>query len=1199
MLNQEEFFNLSKEIKSGFGLRRQFLFIGKNYKAEQLPAALCKQNWSAVLTTSDNEKILSYFYKSDRNVICVNKASMEIEPNTEDMPVIFLHKVDESNDWHDDTTFVGTLISVIEAIRGSIDTLYTVGLYSDELNIKNICRWIPTYFMGQKQLPEHEIPNLKVYEEDLSAFFDESDETNDLWEEEQYGSNENIFFKNGKYVSLSDDVLMNTRRFLTLATEAIVDRNSPVGDKQMSLAFENFLKLSPTEGPQWYGYTPKTNFHVKRPFEDAFVDLVTKALNGETPTKKKYDPTAPIVLMGPPASSKTITLGSLAYRIFSRHNNPIIFIKNYDIDPNDENNFDLLDCLMSNIDDLDGDAKNLLIWDGSSNKNTIAAAISIANKLHNRGRKFVMVCSSYQYSLKEKSENIICYDNNNQTWSRSDIHDDSAQYVCVRNEMQCHIITSYRTATPDEIEAIKDRYKKYAGIDNINESMLPSDGVSDIFVFFYRLAYFLRNPLEKGLKTEQLNISNMYDKELRKIFERRSGLTLGDIRPKFFEKFGLKSSDLNDENKEEYPRENFNKFQECIALFSQFKIKTPRGLAMALLDKKNVGLAYSTDNERIYRFVEEDIPWIHLASVKGELFFEFRNAEEARLYIQEQFKDDCRRCMDLILSLFDTYMEYKKPNKTIVKCFSDLLKELGPNREWALNYESKFAKDFNDYFNTHMDEVIDKLDILIKHDLDFVYSLTLNKITLCREHYGDKSVFTPQLLAVKEECVKVYTDRMEKLASTISFTDGRITDIENHPYANEYKIQKNQMINELTNCNVALFDCQRKYVKYCNDNDILPSEKWKTPSFRPSFVILFDELIKIIYSEPQNGYYYNAVFKIYQRHRSTIFKTDYDVLSRLENIIETSLTITINDRGANGNDEIGEHISQIKEEMCDTKITLEKVKNHDDSIADFLDYHDRMIEKGSAASICFIVSTELLRNGIIGQDRALCKNNFSDEELEFCKTVRDYMMSDEIYEIVNKDHKALQTLFRICWICNEKKDPYADFDKERRTSSMNADEWLQINEICRNYIKVCDYKNIESSYFLNYIYALSMVQIALLSDTGIADGFSRGIEIVNNLNEKKFLGAKRMRVPFLICNDKGEPFTFNFTLIDIKNDNNGIMKMTNPDLTNGRVKFIARAENIGERRYLPAEGTYFEKLAVGLSYTSYSLCKPISQRGEK
>lgn len=1218
MLNNEEFDILAKEIRGGFGFRKKFLFIGEGFKESQLPDKLCRQRWSGVITTSDSEKLTELFKEKDREIVCIFDEKMTIEPNTEKMPIVYLHKIDESSEGYCEedssfgNSFVGVLSNVMKKIGDVTSVIYTIGLYEDELKkydlrIRDLSQEITTYYMGQKKLPKIAINNLKVYTEELADFFAESDLLDDDDDFEQNLTDKNIFYKNGKCVSLSDEELMNTRRYFTLATSGIVEGNRPIGDIQLSLAFENFLKLSPTDGPQWYGYLPETSFNVKRPFEDALVKMVTQALKGELfNTSKRYDPTKPIVLMGPPASSKSITLGSLAYKVFMQHDNPVIFIKNYDIDFSiDSKIFVMLEGLMEKIDKLNGDAKTLLIWDGSSNKDTLSMANTLANNLSNRGRKFVLVCSSYKYYKPNVNEFDMCFDNTKRSWEtwNDKKHKDSTLYVRVYRRNQDFIIESDRDVTPGEIEEIKVRYKKYAGID-IDKDNLKSvlDGGTDgkdIFMYFYHLAYFLRNPLKRSLIDEQNNFSKMYDNELREIFEKKSGFRFDDICPELLEELGLSEDDIYSDAEDVYPKERFRRFQECIALFSQYKIKVPHEFAMAVLDIDTTGVAYSTDNYKIYRFVEEDIPWIRCALTDGELFFEFRNTEEARLYIQNQFEateNGFEECMNLILSLFDVYINSKQLSRTIVKCFSELVKQLGPNREMVLDSSNEFSDGFRKYFKNHMDMIIDKLEEVINEKLDYEYSLTLNKITLCREYYGDKDF----LLRGRDETddKNKYEENMAMLEKTICYTDGRIRDIKSSNYSCDYEIQKNQMITELANCNVALFERQKNYLKSCKDNNVMPADKWSSLGLRSDFEDLFDNLIQIISSEPRNGFFYNAVFKLYESYSETVKMkgetVDYDILSRLENIIENSIIIDIINRGAHGKDEVGTHINRIKEDMCGSKVTLDGVLNNSDDIAGFLEFHKKMLEKGDASSICFIANAELLRNKIIGQDKSSCKKEFTQDELEICKKVRKFMIDNR--DIVKNDHNALRILFRVCWICNEKEDPYSDFYTEFRPTHMNLEQWEEINDICCYYVKKCpeNYR----SYFITYIYALSKVQIALISGNNVAAGFEDCKVIIKNIPEKNFSGSKRMFAPFMICKENGCPFTFNFMVEDVNQKNSGYLVLwNNPDLSDLKIKFRIRAENL-DRNSIPEQGEIINDLAIGLSYTSFSVCrKDINSRG--
>ena len=110
--------------------------------------------------------------------------------------------------------------------------------------------------------------------------------------------------------------------------------------------FSNFLESSASLGPQWYGYLPQSTFYVKRSYEDALVQLVRKMLDGRSITGSS-SVNRPIILAGDPGSSKSITLGALAYRIFNEKIHPVIYIsKDSFLSANIGTGFDELDEAM-------------------------------------------------------------------------------------------------------------------------------------------------------------------------------------------------------------------------------------------------------------------------------------------------------------------------------------------------------------------------------------------------------------------------------------------------------------------------------------------------------------------------------------------------------------------------------------------------------------------------------------------------------------------------------------------------------------------------------------------------------------------------------------------------------------------------------------------------------------------------------------
>ena len=94
------------------------------------------------------------------------------------------------------------------------------------------------------------------------------------------------------------------------------------------------------------GYSLKASFA-----NNAKVDTVASrnALNGKELAYNSENKRLPIILEGDPGTSKSITLGAIAYKIFKNRKNPVVFIKNEEISFNNEygREFDLLNNLLN------------------------------------------------------------------------------------------------------------------------------------------------------------------------------------------------------------------------------------------------------------------------------------------------------------------------------------------------------------------------------------------------------------------------------------------------------------------------------------------------------------------------------------------------------------------------------------------------------------------------------------------------------------------------------------------------------------------------------------------------------------------------------------------------------------------------------------------------------------------------------------
>ena len=168
--------------------------------------------------------------------------------------------------------------------------------------------------------------NFSCYEESLAAILGRRSRNDEEQTLEDYTTvpGHNLFYANEHPITINDRVLLRYRETGELLTEEKLLSIRPYGRIQQSRWFFEFLTKSAVYGPQWYGYLPQSEFYLRRPFEKPLVNLVCNLLDGRK--IEDYDYSVPVIIDGDPGSSKSITLGALAYRVFMRKRNPVVFI---------------------------------------------------------------------------------------------------------------------------------------------------------------------------------------------------------------------------------------------------------------------------------------------------------------------------------------------------------------------------------------------------------------------------------------------------------------------------------------------------------------------------------------------------------------------------------------------------------------------------------------------------------------------------------------------------------------------------------------------------------------------------------------------------------------------------------------------------------------------------------------------------------
>lgn len=1213
LLSQTQKLREVEKLNSDIQMHPCFLFIGKDTNEALLTDTITKMRWAGVISTSDNLNLITRFNLPGRTILDIQSVQ-EIQPNRQKMPFVSLQKVieidPEDNEEDQYNEFREGIKGVLQRLMQTTNHLYVIGYSEDEFEIssfdRNICKNSILFFgLSENKLSKTAVSRkdrfgFRFYEETLDELLpgnSQIDTLNDTFENEDDSL---LFYINGKMCAISRYELLSTRNYISLANKFDVEGIVPYGREMQQRYFMKFLESGSDSPPQWYAYAPNTEFAVKRPFEAGLQYITNLALKGEPmPDGKQYDSKKPIVLMGPPSSSKTVALGALAYYIYSQETYPVLFIRgNIQKIVTSENREHLIN-LMQTINQLDANSKILLICDCSSHQNTFTFAKSLASVLNNIGRRFVLVLSSYEHNENRGNEQdsynwvdgkyVTAKRNNNAMLEEQNTATD------LQSTDSYWIVHSSRYVTEREKKDIQALFNKFGGLEFSSEwwdKFFNSD--SDIFEYFFYLTDLVRDPMMTGLACERSLFKNYFEKKLKELYDKKSSSisnNLGGMFPELFEAFGV-IPEINAQKTDEYPHHAFDNFQTCIAMFSQYSINVPRTLAISMFNSSiDPSVYYSSDEYEcnLERFLTQSIPWICYKEIEGSFFFSFRNTREAILYIDEKFVGETQNddYLGFILSLLEHYSQhFTCSDPVVVDALTELLREIGPNAQnWNQHRRNNI---FISYIKQNLDKIIEKMERIINHNLDCEYKLTLNMITFRREYYYCQFIKNEQETDLSKR-KKNYEFVLDGLCKTVMRCDSTLDKLNNQRYHNHN--QEAQIINEKVQCNIRSKEILDDYKDFCQKNDLEILSHWKKTQFFSGFEDMFTALETVIYSYPTNGFYYNSLFKLFKKwNRNQNDRLPY--YGRLAAIVELRDAHEVINTGANGCDELGQNIAEFYQSIHKgfDMITIDHIQDdNNQDIADFRQKFDASLNNGDPSYIWLICYNELIICNVISEKkRYKLEHWLTKEQRDTCKKVFEFMRLH--YSIVKNDFSTLQLMFRVYWLHAVGSEPQVihNHENECRLTRFNTEQWKQINAIAWDYCRLCDEKKILGQPFMHYIHALSTLHIMFNQE-----GFKECDRLLKGRNENGFSSyERRMYTPFVLCNEDGEPIVFSGSVKNVKNEKSGTMSVRIPDV--GTVDVEVRCTNIGLTRMPEVERgkkspEIMDNLVLGISYTRFQI----------
>lgn len=1222
------FNQMISELLESMDLYNVGLYIGQGIQMEKLPSVVLSQKWRFIVTSQRRDDFSKFFFSDQRtpHVYSQSKEIQNVVFSSIDIPVIHLFGFESEYNNNEDILekmLIDTNASdIMSSIVAKLDTrskFVVIGYdpaNTDELSFSVFSpRWYQirgarTFFFNNGIVNDFSSQMIKIAEAKNDYWCElslaevlvtvESDSNSSS--EKEVDSTKQLFYKGNKATSIENTILLKCQNFLQLLTDESVNGIKPIGKIEQERYYELFLDNS-SVSPQWYGYSPELNYYLERPFEGTLYKLIVNALNGKELTYNSENKRLPIILEGDPGTSKSITLGAIAYKMFKNRKNPVVFIKNEEISFNNEygREFDLLNNLLSEIEKAPGpDERILIIWDTAAYRNVEDIAGNLSRLLDNLGRRFVLVCTAYRGA---SSEGVNCNprserkSNIKKAWkleidgafSQIQIDERDNSGHCVYSDGRALFVATTRDLTDTDKNKLSEKIRKYTDLDDNEKNILCErvNNENDIFMYYFQLRYELRERLAEGLSVEQRIIGHYVKKQLsvmtkNKVKEEKSvspmvlamlkaGIILEEDTIDEIENEEVKEL----EDKSEYDLDSFN---ISIALFSKYKLNIPYRLALSMLfvnSDRNSDSLYK--DAQLLDFITTSIPWIFYGSdIQDRFIFRFRNSKEADIFLKNN-NIDGEKQIKCLINLFDVYLTDYYFDDEIKFALINLARMMGPNSEY---YNSEVENYEHRQILQNLNQVIEKLSNMrssAKAD-GFDVNFAQLEITFTREYYGK---LWEKILEKREENAFEDTQlRLTKLKAVLELAQVCINKLDGAQLVADSTQKKyiqdqiNMFAYEIAYCKIAMEELKKKFDSLSNDKEVDVQT--------PEYFQIYPFLVRAVNSNPVNGFSYNAMFKLFE-HEYLKMNNDEQkltILSEIRSYVEEAKTLDIVNRGMNGRDEVQENIVKIEGMSADYPVDIDTIENGKDTDS-FVSVFNDCLAKNKACAIVFVCQQELDKYELLHSNEYGDTNReeITEEQIAICRKVYNFLSKEEYKSCVEQDVFAMYLKLRVAWLLFNRR-PINIGDKEAQLTYISNEQWHTIYNICETYIN-CKAENKKPIVYL--IFALAIVQT-----TGDYLAAYKTIASMDKTGNATFASQARMRVPYIICENPGEPRKYFGTLYNANSRISGYLSVKGIPMQMGQKKGVrVFANNIGVR-FLPEKNSPIADLEVGIGYTGFS-----------
>lgn len=1163
---------------------------------------------SGIMTTSSNKEQISRYKEwisSALNVVVTSTTQFADRRSTQEICLLHLTEIEDTSEvdlyFGEDPASPKIPVFKTDRLKRALlgnATLWIIGFDGanplDKLVSKSLLGVLDprgsktVFFWGMKDSQENR-PYKRYAESREQGFFKESlaDALNqvesDLSSAKETDSDnsyfvskktDDFFYSGGVPISVDSVEFNRYTSTATLLTWNLLNRSLPTGKFEQKRKFQDFLVKSCNEGPQWYGYSEKSPFYVTR----SKTDNQLKELVDEMFIKHSRGNQHNVIAVGGTAGSgKSVTLANLCYKIFMEKEHPVVFIpKKTAFFSDTSDSFLQLNDLLRLIEIKSSQKKpcTLLVWDCSSFHEGPQLAKELCNNLKNQGRNdFILVYSTYEkQSTEHPKKNLL--------W------------------------LSRKFSDRKEKQNFYEKVQRYGGLtkEELKQLQTDTESINDLFTWFYQVLFYMQDVLKKSFFREKDTISSYVQQMQRKMLSIQKRVEqnamLSELRKKgILEAYGIQdpyqTTTLSPENSTEANDPFYDSFSFFVALFTLLDVPLSDSLADILMSDDFVSspneLSFDYDDKRqTHRnILTGEIPWIiyqESASWTEDGYFSFRSSAEAEIFLLQYNEEEMvAKVCRLLDDCRSAYLQFGfVPGRDLV----NLLRMFGPN---APKFWSTTAINWNK-IHSYYENIIHSLAAWNEEHLDTPEKdYTILRLVYAREYYGN--ILDPAEQETSEDKSRTYEKQLNNLIECIYDAQKEADQLEgmvDEEYNFRLRLPLNNIHVELLFSQLKCAEILKKYHQnfpLWNTSANQKDEYTKRFNiYKASYPQAFLWMQSAIALEPENGYFYIALFRVFQKEFANFASSDEQMRRSQEIQLYVDQAVSNDEsmlhRGSNGKDELMEECSKVQSLIDQT------FSGFDINISAVLEnrlpeatqnVYQQLIKANNSAGINFVVHQELKQAGI-NLFKCDC---LTQEQIDVCNRALKFIEDQGKNSFILEEFYIRFTMFRLKWAAWNKVP--LNSQTERQETYFSKNQWNELYLDCYRLREIADENKISLSPLFILAYTLSEFQ---------AKGtYSR--ETSDLLRSLRFMRGKRMFSPYLVTDEFGKVYHYTGTIKEPPKENSFTGKIS-IRIPGGQLTANFNRRYIDFKGKMLAENTTLPNLALGISYAgfrAYSLSK--------